>query len=426
MIREIIETPPVFGEPIIFCYGAWGYVKSNPEYHYPETYVSGSGKAFSRQEAYQKCVAETIEHICAFDLALDGLPLAAWKELKSQAVHPDNLPGYSPSQFQLPNFPCAPFTEETRVRWIKGHSLTNHQEIWVPHQYVKIYRQQLKDEPLIFWANSSGHAAGLTLEQAVLNGIYEVIERDAFSLLWLNQLTLPRVDLEQPPDHTLAVLFKEKFHKIHLKWSVVNMTTDLSVPAFLVVLRQNHGKGPLLCLSACSGLDSSQAVQHALLEAAACRNYLISLQGKLQKEILNCQIEEAFKRVHNFEDHMALSMREDYLPFASFIDSSSSILDLNSLPNLSSGNISQDLEQCVSLLKGKGYEVIYVEITNEEAVRYGLKVVKVIIPGLQPLHSGYLMEPLKNRRLYEYPRKMGYVSSEGNEKNLYRIPHPFS
>ena len=426
MIKEIVEIPPVFGEPIIFTYGGTGFVKGNYKYHYPETWVAGSGKAYSRPEAYQKCLSEIIEHICAFELLIEDLPLTSWKDLKEKAVHPEDLPSYSLSQFQQSGFICEPFTEKTRVRWIKGSSLTEREDIWVPYQYVKIYRQRLEDEPLIFWGNSSGHAAGVTLEQALLAGIYEVIERDAFTLLWLNKLTMPKIDLEQPPDHPLAILFKEKFNKIHLIWKVVDMTTDLRIPAFLVTLRQKYGKGPPICVSSSAGLDSNRALQHALLDAACLRNSLIRSPEKNKKEILHTPIKEAFQRVKTFEDHVALTFREDFQPYVSFLDSSSMIRDLNSLINTSTGNLAQDLEQVVSILKNKGYQVIYVDITNEEADQQGLKVAKVIIPGLQPLHSGYLMETLKNKRLYDYLYKMGLSPKPTAEKDLFRVPHPFS
>ena len=37
----------------------------------------------------------------------------------------------------------------------------------------------------------------------------------------------------------------------------------------------------------------------------------------------------------------------------------------------------------------------------------GLHVVKVLIPGLQPLHAGYRYAALGGERLYQVPRLMG-------------------
>ena len=54
--------------------------------------------------------------------------------------------------------------------------------------------------PLFARADSNGCAAGSVLEEAVLQGLLELIERDAVALWWYNRLRRPAVDLESADD----------------------------------------------------------------------------------------------------------------------------------------------------------------------------------------------------------------------------------
>ena len=45
-------------------------------------------------------------------------------------------------------------------------------------------------------ADSNGNAAGSSIEDAVLQGALELIERDAVALWWYNRSRLPAVDLD--------------------------------------------------------------------------------------------------------------------------------------------------------------------------------------------------------------------------------------
>ena len=77
------------------------------------------------------------------------------------------------------------------------------------------------------------------------------------------------------------------------------------------------------------------------------------------------------------------------------------------------------------ILGSKGYDVIYVDITAPEIRKYGVKVVKVIIPQLQPLHLDEKYPYLTFKRLYNAPVDMGVLGRPKVFKELNNIPHPF-
>ncbi len=70
-------------------------------------------------------------------------------------------------------------------------------------------------------------------------------------------------------------------------------------------------------------------------------------------------------------------------------------------------------------------EIVYVDISNNKLKKYGIKVVKVIIPQLQPLYLDERYPYLGGTRLYEVPIKLGFLKTAKQENELNKIPHPF-
>ena len=83
------------------------------------------------------------------------------------------------------------------------------------------------------------------------------------------------------------------------------------------------------------------------------------------------------------------------------------------------------LSWIVEHLSARGFGVIGVDITAPDIARYGVRVMRAIVPGLQPLGFGPSGLRLGGRRLYDAPVRMGVFSSRPAEQDLNRFPHPF-
>jgi ribosomal protein S12 methylthiotransferase accessory factor len=79
----------------------------------------------------------------------------------------------------------------------------------------------------------------------------------------------------------------------------------------------------------------------------------------------------------------------------------------------------------VERLSRCGYQVIVVNCSVPMVRDLGLHVVKVLIPGLQPLHAGHHYAALGGERLYQVPRLMGLAPSDRCRGELNPWPHPF-
>ena len=63
------------------------------------------------------------------------------------------------------------------------------------------------------WADSNGCAGGTTLEDACLQGFYELVERDSVAIWWYNRTSRPRVDLVSFDDPYIEEL--SDFYRTH-------------------------------------------------------------------------------------------------------------------------------------------------------------------------------------------------------------------
>jgi ribosomal protein S12 methylthiotransferase accessory factor len=82
--------------------------------------------------------------------------------------------------------------------------------------------------------------------------------------------------------------------------------------------------------------------------------------------------------------------------------------------------------RCSSELAAKGHRPAYVELTTPDLVEYGVHVVRVIVPGLQPVHFGHGQERLGGERLYNLPHQLGLADHARTEKDLNPCPHPLA
>ena len=99
---------------------------------------------------------------------------------------------------------------------------------------------------------------------------------------------------------------------------------------------------------------------------------------------------------------------------------------IDQLLNPSTGDVEKDLELCTLALAAKGYRAAMVELTTPDLVDYGIHVVRVIIPGLQPVHFGHGEERLGGERLFTLPMQLGFSGSVRSESDLNPCPHPLA
>jgi ribosomal protein S12 methylthiotransferase accessory factor len=385
----------------------------------------GGGGGERLENALAASLGEAVERYCMFFYDKEQMVFAPYREIQQDAVSPEQVRLYSREQVEAlgPDTRARYLEEDTPVRWVWGTSLTDQRPRLVPASFVYMGYKYDDDEPPIGRNASTGLAAGLTIEEAILTALYEVIERDAFTLCWLQQRPGRRIEVD---DEVLDTLLRRRFHKGHPKvdLQIYDITTDVPVFSAFVVMRRPTEFGVATCVGSTTRLVPGQAVHKCLIEAGQAIPYFRFLLAQLA----DWEPRADFSDVSSFDHHCVFYLkRPELVPDAfAFLKASADPVRLSSIPDRSTGSVRGDIERCVALLQQSGLEVIVVEITTPDALDVGLRVVRVVVPGMVPLHGVHRFPFLGSKRLYDLPQKLGESKpGPGGDAGLNPYPHPF-
>jgi ribosomal protein S12 methylthiotransferase accessory factor len=259
---------------------------------------------------------------------------------------------------------------------------------------------------------STGCAAHRTPVEAVRNAICEVVERDAISLTWLQRLALPRIefDLVEANLAGFLELAADRNSTVHL----FDATTDIGIPTvYGLDIVRDHPRCTTVVMCA-TDLDPRRAVAKVLREAASGR---IALSADRSTPDDPDDFITAY-------DGAAYMGRPERLGAFDFLLDSPARRRLSDLPVLASGDPGTDLRLLLDRLSRHGYEAFAVDLTTDEARRVGMHVVRVVIPGLQPLSFSHRARYLAHPRLYAAPAALGYPVHA--EPDINPWPQPFA
>ncbi len=164
-----------------------------------------SGKGRSDAQARTSALCEALERYSGIYRPEEERRLeASFRDLGSEAIHPNACMLFSArqyierdqwnkrgSRFQIVPLP---FEERAQIHWSPVYSISKRQIRYLPTSYL-YYNYPTRTDQFYCWSNSNGNAAGTTFEEACVQGLYEVIERDSVCIWWYNRLRRPAVDL---------------------------------------------------------------------------------------------------------------------------------------------------------------------------------------------------------------------------------------
>lgn len=167
-------------------------------------------------------------------------------------------------------------SNESRYLWIRAESLINGARPYIPAQIVSgkvgVRPDHGGQEQIIRHPITNGLATWTTKEGARLRGMAELVEREAYMIMWLNQLTLPRVDLRDLAecDEELARALKQ-CERYRLKVHAIRMLTDAPIYPICVILEDESGTAPRFIPGLKAHRSLARATEGALLEALRAR-----------------------------------------------------------------------------------------------------------------------------------------------------------
>jgi ribosomal protein S12 methylthiotransferase accessory factor len=416
LCREAIELTAPAGEPdVVTQIISLGNLRELPSFGREARLPGGgSGTSPNRQTALTAARSEAIERYSAAQIRPSQIVLSTAEALGASCINLDGAAQCSTGELSHPRCPVVPYDPTGVMRWIRGVCLHSGEVKLLP--VVMAFNGVGVAYPAErFWLSSStGCAAYSNYTGAVIRALLELIERDAVSILWLQALSLPRLEIDAIPRclEELCALFDRRSR--NLEYIFFDATTDLGVPTVYGIQR-NLVSRRLMTVVACATASNTQtALAKVICDLAAVR---IVVRGAPHPG-------SSWDSFTSTTDGAVFMSNEVCLSAFEFLFRSQCVKQLSKLTNMLAGGEEAQLRQILVLLRARGIDAYAIDLTTDEALREGLRVVRVVAPQLQPLSFHYRARFLGTARLYSAPRAMGYLSKPEAELNSW--PQPFA
>ncbi|MFI6785066.1 TOMM precursor leader peptide-binding protein [Micromonospora sp. NPDC050276] len=404
-------TSPVTGS--VFIRGYAGLVN-----------FSWSGQANSFRTSKDLAYLEGLERYAGTHQRRRADPVvAAYTDLGDTALDPRSCGEYSAQTYRTDPM-VAPFAPDRPIPWVWGYSLRDDRPVLVPARLTYYASGQAADN--FVYESSNGCAIGGCLEEAILFGLLELIERDAFLLNWYGNLAVTEIDLDScrsPAVRAMVDRAAFRGYDVH----AFDSRVDLAVPVVTGLAVRRDGGAGALAFAAGASLNPETAVEGALSEVLTYIPHL-SRQVDERSHELDAMADD-YNLCANLGDHPQLfglpRMTEHARSYLEPV-SHCSIQDIRPPGDPGSRDLLLDLRTCQRELERTGFDVIVVDQTTPEQRRMGLHTVSTIVPGLLPIDFGWTRQrALQMPRLRSAPRLAGLRTSDLTDRDLRTVPHPF-
>lgn len=373
------------------------------------TVSAGKGKTDSQSQA--SCVCEALERYSGVFTGDEYRISGTYAGLVSIVIDPDECIQYSAAQYQQREvwnsqhggfaWVAEPFDRDQEIEWTPVWSLTKQKFKYLPTAYCYYDYPQVKGH-LFCRGDSNGNAAGNSLEEAILQGFMELVERDCVALWWYNRIQRPAVDLESFEEPYLQVL-RDYYHRQNCELWVLDITNDFNIPSFVAIVRRDNQTSESISLGFGTHFDPKIAILRAVTEVN--QFMAMSVQDSTDREFDDPDWKYWYQEATLANQPYLVPDRQikpkvhaDY-------------------PNHDSKDLKQDVLTCVEIAANLGLETLVLDQTRPDI---GLNVVKVIVPGLR--HFWCRFAP---GRLYDVPVQMGWLPEPLSEEQLNPIPMLF-
>jgi ribosomal protein S12 methylthiotransferase accessory factor len=401
------------------------------------------GSTFGDVDAAQtSATGEAIERYCGNYVGTLPMVHASYDDLVQSgdyAVDPCQLVLYSERQYALTNFPFVPFTRDLKVYWVQGRSLTHNRLAWLPASlvYINWHTDIFVNEPQINYTHFPGIQAGPNLEFAIASAIEEIVERDSTMIWWMNRQPLPTLHL--PPE--IPALWAGQPTTLGQRIWAIYLENEFDIPVVAGVVRNTTKQ--YINIGFAARPDPVQAVLKALTEALTLQEgsrdlneieersslrHVLRLQGASEQALKPWRADRAYldQYRHDFRDVDSLMSQQQvcldprtWEHIHSWVDVpvTRSIDTLPCLPDRSMSTYQACIEQ-------RGFEIYYADITTPDVAHSGIKVVRVIIPGLAPNFPA-AFPTLGRRRIQDTPIQLSWrsIALSEEELNYFPLPH---
>jgi ribosomal protein S12 methylthiotransferase accessory factor len=270
----------------------------------------------------------------------------------------------------------APFDPAAKLEWSPAWSLRDQRFKYLPTSLLYFFYAG----PAPFQADSNGCAAGNTLEEAIVQGFLELVERDSYAIWWYNRSQRAAVDLGQFNDSYVRDLVSQLAETGRRVW-VLDITSDLGVPTFVAIAHWLRDGQENIEFGSGAHFDPRIAMLRALTELNQFLSIGLMGGGSGEKPSL---------------DGITPLRLQDYpflTPASEPIPTPPLGLELDTLDNTRA-----QVEACVAIAARAGLDFLVLDQTRPDVE---VPVVRVIVPGMRHFYRRFAPG-----RLYDVPVRL--------------------
>lgn len=234
--------------------------------------------------------------------------------------------------------------EQIPLHWVQAHNLTQKKDQWIPIDWFYLIHEY------------NGPSAGNTFEEAILQGLCEVVERHVSSVISHDQLLTSTIDPASITDPAARDLMT-KFEALGIKLFLKDFSMDTGIPTVgsIAYDPSTFPEKSEIVFTAGTTPNPEKSVIRAVTEIA-----------QLAGDFINkTRYRPTLPKYQRLEEAQYVMVEPKRIP-------------VSDLPNLSHDNIRQEIESCVQALARIGLEVLVVNVTHP---RLGIPAVYTVIPG---------------------------------------------
>ena len=363
------------------------------------------GKGSTAEQGEASALMEAIERYSGIYQGDEIRVTRRFKDFPTgDAILPNDVLLFSDAQYRRNQAPAAgegetptpdPFDQSAEIEWSPVWSLRDERFKFLPTSLLYFFYTGNSDAGHIH-ADSNGCAAGNTLEEAIVQGFLELVERDSYAIWWYNRLRRAEVDLSQFDDSYVRDL-RTQLAETGRRLSVLDITSDLGVPSYVALSHAVENSEDFVEYGSGSHFDARIAMLRALTELNQFLS--IGLMGGRNAETSGDDGSGPFR----LRDHPylipsgAAAVRPDFSSKFGRLDRREQVM------------------ACVDIAKREGLDFLVLDQTRPDIE---VPVVRVIVPGLRHFYRRFAPG-----RLYDVPIKLGLLDQPVPEDELNPI-HP--
>ncbi len=372
-----------------------------------------AGKGSTREQSRVSALCEAIERysgICQGDEIRVRGRLTEFLA-GDEAIHPNEAQLFSDRQLddaESINAKGHPYNivpprldPDAEIDWTPVWSLTQCRHRYFPTSMLYSMAPEQRS-PMDLIADSNGCAAGNTLEEAILQGFYELVERDAFAIWWYNRLEVPSVDLDSFDDEYLAAA-SDYYARCGRELWMLDITSDIRIPTLVALSRRPNAESEDIIYGAGTHADPRVAALRAVCELNQCLSWLPRPGRADGRPVIDDPLALWWWRTASLAEcgWLAPATTEPHRKAADY-------------PMTDSDDARDDVEFCRGLVEAKGMEFLVLDQTRPDV---GMPVARVIVPGMRHFWARFAPG-----RLYDVPVGMGLRTHRLAEADLNPAP----